>query len=100
MNKVIVITGPTAVGKTKLSIELANCPAIDAIMLMDRFIIPCTDAIKLKKFDDAIAIYENMVNELKFRFRYVLDTFEVDYTAETPIEDLGKARARLKPANA
>ena len=24
MNKVIVITGPTAVGKTKLSIELAN----------------------------------------------------------------------------
>lgn len=41
-----------------------------------------------------------MVNELKFRFRYVLDTFEVDYTAETPIEDLGKARARLKPANA
>ena len=83
-----------------LSMELANCPAIDAIMLMDRFIIPCTDAIKLKKFDDAIAIYENMVNELKFRFRYVLDTFEVDYTAETPIEDLGKARARLKPANA
>ena len=80
--------------------ELANCPAIDAIMLMDRFIIPCTDAIKLKNFDDAIAIYENMVNELKFRFRYVLDTFKVDYTAETPIEDLGKARARLKPANA
>ena len=83
-----------------LSMELANCPTIDAIMLMKRFIIPCTDAIKSKKYDDAIAIYENMVNELKERFRYTLDTFKVDYTIETPIEELGKARARLKPANA
>lgn len=63
-----------------------------AMELLQAFLIPCTLAIKAGRYDEAIAIYTNMVNVLKSRFGLV-DTV-VDYSIEIPFEDLGKARCR------
>ncbi len=59
--------------------------------LVKYFLIPCTEAIKSGRFDDAIAIYINMVNSLTEEFSvYFLPTYDV--CDETQI---GKGRIRI-----
>lgn len=82
-----------------ISTELLACPVVDAIMLMNRFIKPCNDAIKINKFEEATSIYLNMVEELKERFSYSLQDTKVDYTESFEEQDLGKGRGRKKSAN-
>ena len=82
-----------------ISSELAKCPTIDAIVLAHKYILPCYDLIKQNRYDNAVEVYTNMVNELKNRFSYALSDAHLDYTIKTPEEDLGKARIRLKPAS-
>lgn len=83
-----------------ISTELLSCPVVDAELLMIKFIRPCNEAIKTKKYDQATKIYLNMVEELKDRFSVALEGIEVNYENPYSLEDLGKARSRLKPANA
>ena len=64
-----------------------------AMQMLRSFLIPCTLAIKAGNYDEAIAIYTNMVGVLKSRFG-IIDT-TIDYSIETPLEDLGKARCRV-----
>lgn len=82
-----------------ISNELAKCPVIDSIVLAHKYILPCYDLIKQNRYESAVQVYINMVNELKTRFSYALNDAHLDYTIETPEEDLGKARIRLKPAS-
>lgn len=83
-----------------ISNELSVCNEVDSILLMDKFIIPCSEAIRLGKYDAAITIYYNMVCGLKERFSHALEGITVDYNLQTPLEDLGKARLRKKTARA
>lgn len=82
-----------------ISAELLSCPVVDAELLMIKFIRPCNEAIKTKNYDLATKIYLNMVEELKDRFSVALEGIEVNYENPYSLEDLGKARYRLKPAN-
>lgn len=82
-----------------ISAELLSCPVVDAELLMIKFIRPCNEAIKTKNYDLATKIYLNMVEELKDRFSVALEGIEVNYENPYSLEDLGKARSRLKPAN-
>lgn len=88
------IIGPT------ISAELTKCPTIDAIVLAHKYILPCYDLIKQKRYENAVQVYTNMVNELKTRFSCTLSDAHLDYTLKTPEEELGKARIRKRPANA
>lgn len=81
-----------------ISAEIAKCSLIDSIVLAKKYILPCYDAIKENRYVDAIMIYTNMVMELKTRFSYAFEDANLDYSYQTPIEELGKARQRLKPA--
>ena len=83
-----------------ISTELLSCPVVDAELLMIKFIRPCNEAIKTKKYDQATKIYLNMVGELKDRFSVALEGIEVNYENPYSLEDLGKGRGRKKPANA
>lgn len=82
-----------------ISAEIAQAPNIDSIILAHRFIIPCYDYIKQGQYDNAISVYKNMVIELKERYSYAIQDAKPDYTYKTPIEELGKGRIRLRPAN-
>ena len=82
-----------------ISTELLSCPVVDAMILMEKFIIPCNEAIKAKTYDQATKIYLNMVERLKERFSIALEGIKVDYTESIEQQDLGKGRGRKKPAN-
>lgn len=82
-----------------ISKELAQCTKIDALMIVQKYIIPCYDYIKHNYYYDAIFTYINMVRELKIRFSYAFDNSQIDYNLVSSEEDLGKGRIRLNPAN-
>ena len=82
-----------------ISAELLSCPVVDAMIFMEKFIIPCNEAIKAKTYDQATKIYLNMVERLKERFSIALEGIKVDYTESIEQQDLGKGRGRKRPAN-
>lgn len=82
-----------------ISKEIAKCPLIDSIVLTQKFLIPCYDLIKQKRYADAVLVYTNMVKELNERFSYAFVDAHLDYNLKSSEEDLGKGRMRLKPAN-
>lgn len=67
-------------------------PIINSIILTTKYIIPCVDLIKTKRYIGAIIIYEEMVKTLKEQ--YNLTNYMIDYSANTPEYLLGKARRR------
>ena len=60
--------------------------------LTNIFLLPCYYLIKTNNFDDAIAVYKNMVTALKIR--YNLFDIHFNKTTNIPLEELGKGRIR------
>lgn len=67
---------------------------IFAIGLLEHFIIPCVNAIKNQNYDEAIAIYKNMVMYLHDEFS--LPSITISSDTEYDFEALGKGRIRLQ----
>lgn len=62
--------------------------------LLKHFLIPCVQAIKEEKIEDAIAIYQNMVMYLNDEFN--LPIIEIKTPESYDLETLGKGRTRQK----
>lgn len=75
-----------------ISCYLRQEPVINSIVLTTKYIIPCVDLIKRKKYIEAIVLYETMVQTLKEQ--YNLTDYRVNYNLDTPEHLLGKARLR------
>lgn len=65
-----------------------------AMELLQNFIIPCAQNIKVNNYDEAIFIYKNMVNMLKVKYNLI--GIKLKLTNDIPLEDLGKGRIRQK----
>ena len=81
-----------------ISHEIDKRPVIVSIYLTKKYLIPCYILIKQGLFDLAVDLYKSMVNVLRYEFIDAIEKENPDYTLKTPIEDLGKARDRVKPA--
>ena len=80
-----------------ISKQIENAPTIEALTLMNKFIIPASDYILKNNYEKATLVYKNMVNELKEKYSYEIACTEIDYSILTPVKDMGKGKLRLKP---
>ena len=83
-----------------ISEQLRQCELIDSIILAHNYILPCYDLIKHNRYIDAIQLYEKMVIKLKIRFNTAICQANLDYSFQSPEEELGKARIRKNPVHA
>lgn len=63
-----------------------------ALGLMNYFLIPCANYIKIEDIDSAVEAYVNMVNYLKDDFE--LPSFFIDVNQDVNYETLGKGRIK------
>ena len=83
----------------KISKEISNIAENYGFCLnmMNNFLIPCANAIKQEKYEEAITIYENMVYLLSETFN--IPSINIPANLEYDINIIGKGRLKTKSAN-
>ena len=67
---------------------------IEATQVLNSFLLPTFQSIKMHDYKSAVQIYQQMVLFLKLKYYMIKDSI-VDYNQRYSIETLGKGRLRL-----
>ena len=69
-----------------------------SIQIVQRFLYPCVFAINIEHYEEAVLIYQNMVNYLKELFN--IPSYNIQVPENINLETLGKGRIRVQSKSA